>query len=77
MKCGANWLVKARGVEENAVAEIEHYFVDLSKRIRNHEQALLDAQPIHFPVSIRFSSFFPVVRPFSRVIGRSGRLVLR
>ena len=48
--------VKTRGVEENAVAEIAHYFVDLSKRILIHQQTLLDAQPIHLQALLEFAA---------------------
>jgi len=48
--------VRKRELDEEAVAEIAQYFVDLSKRIRANEQALVAAEPIHLQALLRFSA---------------------
>ena len=48
--------VKERGLDPEAVTEISKYFIDQSKRIRIHEQALVEAEPIHLQALLKFAA---------------------
>jgi len=48
--------VRKRDLDEQAVAEIAQYFVDLSKRIRAYEQARVEAEPIHLRALLKFAA---------------------
>jgi hypothetical protein len=48
--------VRKRDLDVKAVAEIEQYFVNLSKRIRAHEQSLVEAEPRHLQALLKFAA---------------------
>ncbi len=47
--------VKKRGIEKEALAEIEKYFAALSKKIQAHEQARIKAEPVHLEAILEFA----------------------
>lgn len=47
--------VKKRNVDEAAIEQIERYFVDQSRQIRAHQQALVEAEPTHLQALLRFA----------------------
>ena len=48
--------VRKRNLDEEAVAVIKRYFIDMSKRIRVYEQARVEAEPIHLQALLKFAT---------------------